>query len=69
MEFRGYRLYDPGACPEPAMSGDIMWRVTSPFGSPLEEGEEAAREKAREMMERLKGRNKGSGDWRRRRDI
>jgi len=58
VEFRGYQLYDPGAYPEPAMSGEITWRVTSPFGSPLEEGEEAARERAREMIERLKARNK-----------
>ncbi|UCB43749.1 MAG: tetrahydromethanopterin S-methyltransferase subunit A [Dehalococcoidales bacterium] len=58
VEFRGYHLYDPGAYPEPAMSGEITWRVTSPFGSPLEEGEEAAREKAREMIERLKSRNR-----------
>ena len=61
VEFRGYHLYDPGAYPEPAMSGDITWRVTSPFGNPLEEGEEAAQEKAREMIERLKARNKGTG--------
>jgi tetrahydromethanopterin S-methyltransferase subunit A len=60
VEFRGYQLYDPGAYPEPAMSGEITWRVTSPFGSPLEEGEEAARERAREMIERLKARNKGT---------
>jgi tetrahydromethanopterin S-methyltransferase subunit A len=60
VEFRGYHLYDPGAYPEPAMSGEITWRVTSPFGGPLEEGEEEAREKAREMIERLKTRNKGT---------
>jgi len=49
VEFRGYQLYDSGAYPEPAMNGEITWRVTSPFGSPLEEGEEAARERARAM--------------------
>ena len=61
VDFRGYRLYDPGAYPEPPMSGQITWRVTSPFGSPMEEGEEAARERAREMMQRLKARNDGPG--------
>jgi tetrahydromethanopterin S-methyltransferase subunit A len=61
VEFRGYQLSDPGAYPEPAMSGEITWRVTSPFGSPLEEAEEAAREKALELIERLKARNKGPG--------
>ncbi len=38
VEFRGYRLYDPGAYPEPPLSGKLTWRVFQPWAEP--EGEE-----------------------------
>lgn len=30
VEFRSYSLWDPGAFPEPPLSGKITWRVTQP---------------------------------------
>ncbi|MGQ9632331.1 MAG: tetrahydromethanopterin S-methyltransferase subunit A [bacterium] len=54
VEFRGYSLYDPGAYPEPPLSGRITWRVTQPWTEPTDEGEREALRRAKELMERLK---------------
>ena len=56
VDFRGYRLWDPGAYPEPPLSGRITWRVTQPWAEPADEGERAAVERARQLIERLRGR-------------
>ena len=56
VEFRGYSLFDPGAYPEPALSGRITWRVTQPWAEPSEEGERQARDKAQQMIQQLKRR-------------
>jgi tetrahydromethanopterin S-methyltransferase subunit A len=56
VEFRGYSLYDPGAYPEPPLSGRITWRVTNPWVGPLDEKESEAQRKAKELMERLRKR-------------
>ena len=53
-EFRGYSLYDPGAYPEPPLSGRITWRVANPLVVPLDEKEKGAQAKAQELMERLR---------------
>ena len=37
VEFRGYSLYDPGAYPEPPLSGRITWRVTQPWAEPQDD--------------------------------
>lgn len=58
VEFRGYSLYDPGAYPEPPLSGKITWRVTQPWAEITNEKERAARRKAQELMERLKSRTR-----------
>lgn len=59
VEFRGYSLYDPGAYPEPPLSGKITVRVTEPwFEEPEDEGEREALKKAKELMERLRARHK-----------
>jgi tetrahydromethanopterin S-methyltransferase subunit A len=58
VEFRGYSLYDPGAYPEPPLSGKITWRVTQPWVQVLDEGEREAVTKAKEMMERLRARDR-----------
>jgi tetrahydromethanopterin S-methyltransferase subunit A len=58
VEFRGYSLYDPGAYPEPPLSGKITWRVTQPWAEIMNEKERAARGKAQELMERLKSRTR-----------
>lgn len=58
VEFRDYSLYDPGAFPEPALSGRITWRVTQPWAEPLDERGREAVKKARELIQRLKARTK-----------
>ena len=58
VEFRGYSLYDPGAYPEPPLSGKITWRVTQPWAEIMDEKERAGRGKAQELMERLKARTR-----------
>jgi tetrahydromethanopterin S-methyltransferase subunit A len=62
VEFRGLSLCDPGAYPEPPMSGRITWRVTTPWVEPLDASEEAARNRATELMERLRQTRGRDGD-------
>lgn len=52
--FRDYSLYDPGAFPEPPLSGKITWRVTQPWAEPTDEKEREALLEAKELMERLR---------------
>ncbi len=52
--FRDYMLYDPGAYPEPPISGKITWRVTKPQREPKSEEEHTQFEKLRALMERAK---------------
>jgi tetrahydromethanopterin S-methyltransferase subunit A len=59
VEFRGYSLYDPGAYPEPSLSGRITWRVTQPWAKPKDEKEQAAVNKAKALIDRLRARAKG----------
>jgi tetrahydromethanopterin S-methyltransferase subunit A len=54
VNFKGYSLYDPGAYPEPPLSGKITWRVTQPWTEPEDETERLALEKVKEQMELLK---------------
>lgn len=54
VDFRGYSLYDPGAFPEPPLSGQITMRVTEPWAEQPNEKEAEAVKKAKELMERLK---------------
>jgi tetrahydromethanopterin S-methyltransferase subunit A len=54
VEFRGQMLYDPGAFPEPPMSGKLTWNVTQPWAEPGDETERAAKQKALDLIERLK---------------
>jgi tetrahydromethanopterin S-methyltransferase subunit A len=58
VEFRDYSLYDPGAYPEPPLSGKITWRVTEPWAEVLDDKEREAKKRAQELMERLKARSK-----------
>jgi len=58
VEFRGYSLYDVGAYPEPPLSGRITWRVTQPWAEPTSEREREARDRALEMIQRLRARGK-----------
>ena len=56
--FRNYTLYDIGAYPEPPLSGKITWRVTNPWVAATDEKESEAQKRARDLMERLKAKNK-----------
>lgn len=58
VEFRDYSLFDPGAFPESPMSGRITWRVTQPWSEPEDEAERQARERALDMIRRLRDKGK-----------
>jgi tetrahydromethanopterin S-methyltransferase subunit A len=58
VEFRGYSLYDTGAYPEEPLSGKITWRVSMPWAQPANEKEEEALKKAKELMEKLRAKNR-----------
>ena len=57
VEFRGNSLCDPGAYPEPPLSGRITWRITQPWAEIVDEKEREALEKARKLIERLRTRS------------
>jgi tetrahydromethanopterin S-methyltransferase subunit A len=52
-EFRGQDLCDPGAYPEPPLSGRLTWRVTKPELEPKDESQRDQRDKLRALMKRL----------------
>jgi len=54
VEFRGQMLCDPGAFPEPPLSGKLTWNVTQPWSEPGDDKERAAKKRAQEMIERLR---------------
>jgi tetrahydromethanopterin S-methyltransferase subunit A len=58
VDFRGYSVYDPGAFPEPPLSGKITMRVTQPWVVQPDEKEREAVKKAKELIERLKAKSK-----------
>jgi len=57
VEFRGQSLCDPGAFPEPPLSGRITWKVMQPWAEPQDDGERVAKQKALDLIEKLKARN------------
>jgi tetrahydromethanopterin S-methyltransferase subunit A len=54
VDFRNYSLHDPGAYPEPPLSGKIAWRVAEPWAEPVDDKEKQAQKKALKLMERLR---------------
>jgi len=54
VDFLGQTLYDPGAYPEPPLSGRITWRVTQPWAEPGSQEERDALTRAKAMIERLR---------------
>jgi tetrahydromethanopterin S-methyltransferase subunit A len=56
VQFRGHSLYDPGAYPEPPLSGKITWRVSQPWVEPPDEQERDAMRRGRALIERLRAR-------------
>lgn len=57
VSFRDYELYDPGAYPEPPLSGKITWRVMQPWFEPADESEQEALAKAMAMVESLRAKS------------
>ena len=62
VEFKDYMLYDPGAYAEEPLSGTITWQVTQPWSEPKDEGERAALERGKAMIEQLRQRNQKAKD-------
>ncbi len=60
VDFRGVLLRDPGAYPEPPLSGTLTWRVFQPWAEPEDEKEREALRRQQELIERLKRRAKKS---------
>jgi tetrahydromethanopterin S-methyltransferase subunit A len=58
VRFRDYTLYDPGAYAEPPLSGKLTWRVTQPWAEPADERERRAVDRAKELIERIRQRNR-----------
>lgn len=56
VSFRGHSLYDPGAYPDPPLSGKITMRVTQPWIDPPNEKEADAVKNAKALIEKLKAR-------------
>ena len=54
VEFRGQLLFDPGAFPEPPLSGRITWSITQPWAEPTSKSERDALRKTQELMKRLR---------------
>jgi tetrahydromethanopterin S-methyltransferase subunit A len=52
--FQNYTLSDPGAYPEPPLTGQLTWRVTRPQAEPKDEAEREQKEKLRDLMARVK---------------
>lgn len=59
VRFGQYELFDPGAYPEPPLSGSITWRVTQPWVEPTDEAERQAVRKAKDLIEELRRRSEG----------
>jgi len=61
VEFRHYRLSDPGAFPAAPLTGGLTWRVTQPWGGIMEEKEAAAKSKALALAAQLRARAREDG--------
>ena len=54
VTFGEYSLYDPGAFPEPPLSGKLTWNITKPWAEPEDEKERIARQKMLDLIARMK---------------
>ena len=52
--FRDYLLWDPGAYPEPPLSGKITWNIRRPGREPVDAEGRARVERARALVERIR---------------
>jgi len=57
VDFKGQSLCDPGAWPEPLLGGRITWKVMQPWSEPQDDKERAAKQRALDMIDKLKARN------------
>jgi len=53
-DFHHYTLCDPGAYPEPSLSGKITWKISDPQRQPKTEEQREKQEEAQELMERIR---------------
>jgi len=58
VDFEGQTVYDPGAYPEPPLSGQITQRVTEPWRQPQNEQERNAVKKMQALVQRLQARRR-----------
>ena len=58
VDFRGELVRDPGAYPEPPLSGKLTWRVFQPWTEPEDESEREALRRQRDLIEKLGSKNK-----------
>ncbi len=58
VKFHEYSLYDPGAYPEPPLSGKITWRVTQPWAEPGDDREREALKRVQKQMELVRSKLK-----------
>jgi tetrahydromethanopterin S-methyltransferase subunit A len=61
VEFRNYRLCDPGAFPEAPFEGQLTWRITQPWAGIMDEKEAEAKVKALERAIKLHTRSREDG--------
>ncbi|MEI7434183.1 MAG: tetrahydromethanopterin S-methyltransferase subunit A [Methanomicrobiales archaeon] len=54
VPFGVYSLYDPGAYPEPPLSGKLTWTVTKPWAEPEDEKERLTKQKMLDLIARMK---------------
>ncbi len=52
--FLNYELYDPGAFQEPLIPPNFIWSVKEPWIGPLSEKEQEAKQRALDLIEKLK---------------
>ncbi|HUT61471.1 MAG TPA: tetrahydromethanopterin S-methyltransferase subunit A [Phycisphaerae bacterium] len=51
---RGYELHDPGAYPQPPLSGKITWRIRNPAREPKTDEERGQMRQLQDLMDRVK---------------
>jgi tetrahydromethanopterin S-methyltransferase subunit A len=66
VEFRHYKLYDPGAYSEDHFDGTLTWRVTEPWTGIPDEKEVSAKSKALARAEQLRATARQGNIYRRR---
>ena len=58
VDFRNYRLYDPGAFSEAPFVGNLDWRITQPWAGIMEEKEVEAKNKALARANQLRAKSR-----------